>query len=352
MFLLIILVLILMNIYFKEKKYKINLYPVIILLLILFSGLKSNYGFDYNNYLIHFGEINSLTDFLNTNFEKGYSFLILIFKNIGLGFNTFLLFISFFSIKMKEKVFNELSVMPEVSLLLYFMLFYVFNDVEQIRHGISIGFCFYSLIFLNKVDAKSKIYSFILMIFGFLFHTSALLFFPIYFIKDRLFNKKTYIIVFVISILLSFINYFDLISLINNCFIHSTYLTDKIHLYTVDKQSLFTATLLIKLFILLLFCFVSFDKNNKLHRLIFNIYYIGIIYTVILNDIPILVARGTTYMRYSELLMIPFVLSNIKNKEKANRKYSYFIVGIIFGYYLIKFISVLIIPEYFNYTSI
>lgn len=46
--------------------------------------------------------------------------------------------------------------MPEISLLIYFLMFYTFNDVEQIRHGISIGLCFYSLLYILE-DDKNQI---------------------------------------------------------------------------------------------------------------------------------------------------------------------------------------------------
>lgn len=350
MYLFAILFLILINICMKKSKYKINLYPVIVIILILYSGLRYNYSFDYENYLIHFNEINSLSSVISTGFEKGYSLLIFVFKILGFGFNTFLLFIAFLSIKMKEKVFNRLSVFPEISLLIYFLLFYVSNDVEQIRHGISISFCFYSLIFLYKSDKKSNIISFSLIILGVLFHTSAMLFIPVYFIKDKVFSKKKYFIYFVISILLSFINFYDFIVIFNDIFLHSQYITQKISIYASNKHSFVSLTLLIKCVTLCIFGIYVFDYKNKLHRLLFNTYYIGILYTILLSSIPILVARGTAYMRYSELLMIPMYIQNIKNKE--NKKIHILIITLLFSYYFFKFFILIINPEYFYYTTI
>lgn len=349
MILIAFFILILANIWLK-KKTKYNLYPFIIVALILYSGLRYNYGFDFNNYLIHFHEIGAISDVIKTNYEKGYSLLVFVFKILGFGFNTFLLFIAFFSIKMKEKVFNKLSVLPDVSLLLYFLLFYIVNDVEQIRHGISIGFCFYSIVFLCENDKKSKIISFILIVLGILFHISAVLFIPIFFVKDKILNKKIYVGIFIISIFLSFINYFELLKIINDSLLHSKYLSLKINSYSTEYQSFLSLTLLIKCFILSVFSFYAFNDQNKLHRLLFNIYYIGIIYTILFSNIPILMARGTTYMRYAELLMIPIYMKATKNQD--NRKLHLMITTLIFGYYIFKFITIVIQPEYFNYTSI
>lgn len=350
MLLILFLILILVNIYFKHKKSKIDLYPIIIMGLILYSGLKFNYGYDYKNYLIHFEEIYTLNDLLNTSFEKGYSFLVYFFKLFGLGFNTFLLCIAYTSINMKKKVFDKFSVFPEVSLLLYFLLFYLVNDVEQIRHGISIGFCFYSMIYLFQEDIKSKIYSFLLIICGILFHTSAVLFIPIYFIKDKLFNRRVYYILIIVSLLLSFVDFFNVLTFINNSFLHSNYITQKVNMYIIDKHSFFNFTLLIKIFILLVFYLWVFDYKNKLHRLLFNIYFIGILYTILLSNMPIVLARGTIYMRYCELLMIPMYFE-VAVKQK-NKIIHFIIVTMILGYYFLKFILILKNPEYFYYTSI
>ncbi|MCB6775695.1 EpsG family protein, partial [Phocaeicola dorei] len=88
-----------------------DLFPVIVILLVLFAGLKDNYSYDYKNYLINFNEIHVLGDVFNTSYEKGYAFLVLLFKKMGLGFNTYLLFIAFISIKLKTKVIKKISIM-------------------------------------------------------------------------------------------------------------------------------------------------------------------------------------------------------------------------------------------------
>lgn len=60
----------------------------------------------------------------------------------------------------------------------------------------------------------------------------------------------------------------------------------------------------------------------------FNTYFIGIVLTAILNTIPILAARGTTYMRYVEILMIPIYIKNLESHKGKNGFitvfYSYF----------------------------
>ncbi|MFQ9924821.1 MAG: EpsG family protein [Beduini sp.] len=350
MILLFILVLILLNIYLKKNHNKIDLFPIIIVMLILYAGFKYNYSYDYNNYLIHFNEINSFADVISTGFEKGYSLIIFIFKNLGLGFHALLLFIAFISIKTKSKLIKQLSIFPEISLLIYFLLFYVNNDVEQIRHGISIAFCFYSLIHMLKNNNKSKVYSFLLIVLGILFHTSAILFIPVLFIKDKKISKKTYIIIFLISLALSYVNYFDLLTLLNNNFLHSLYLETKISLYARESNSLINASLLIKLFILIVFYHFSFNSKDKSHRLLFNIYYLGIILSNVFNSIPILAIRGTIYMRYAELLIIPLYIQTVINQR--NKRYHYIILLLIFIYYFMKFFTLITNPEYFYYTSI
>ena len=234
--------------------------------------------------------------------------------------------------------------------MLYFLLFYLFNDVEQIRHGISIGFCFYSLKFLLNDDLKSQLLSILCIVLGILFHTSAVLFLFVYVLKDKFLDKKVYIILFILSIVLSFVNYFDVIAAINDSLIHSAYLSTKLNSYQHQSQSRVSLTIAIKIAMLSIFYLFAFDVKNKMHRLLFNIYYLGIVCTCAFSSIPILIARGSLYMRYTELLIIPIYISSIK--DKSNKKIHYCILALIFIYYFMKFFISVLDPIYFNYSSI
>ena len=342
--------MILINVFFKRKNINCDLFPVIVILLVLFAGLKDNYSYDYKNYLINFNEIHVLGDVFNTSYEKGYAFLVLLFKKMGLGFNTYLLFIAFISIKLKTKVIKKISIMPEISLLIYFLMFYTFNDVEQIRHGISIGLCFYSLLYILEDDKKSNIIALLLISLGILFHISAVFFIPVYILKNKELKKKSYMILLVTSLFISFINYFDILLYINDTFIHSTYLTDKLNLYNVDN-SIFNISLFIRIGTITIFYFFAYDKKDSVQRLMFNTYFIGIVLTAILNTIPILAARGTTYMRYVEILMITICIKNSES-HKGKKWIHYCILLVFFSYYAISFFKVLSDPTYFFYHSI
>lgn len=350
MILLLVLLLILISIAFKIKRTDINLLPVIVVFLILIAGLKNNYTYDFENYLINFTEINGLNDILATNFEIGYAILVFIFKSCGLGFHTLLLFIAFLSIKMKWCVIDKYSPLPEVSLLIYFLLFYVFNDLEQIRHGLSVGLCFYSLIYLDDKESKLNIKFVSLNIVAILFHYSAILFLPFIFVRDHIFKKRIYFAVIAIAIVLSMINLVDVLNTINTSFLHSSYITSKLELYSNESSTLISSTLIIKVFIFSMFYIYAYDSNKKLHRILMNMYFYGIIITLIFNSIPIVVSRSSLYMRYAEILMIPIYLNTIP--KLSNKKIHSTIVIFIFSYYFIKFLQVIIVPEYFFYNAI
>ena len=350
MFLLVYLILILLCIYLKYKDVKLNLYPIIVVLLILYAGLRSNYGYDYENYVIYFNEINSLSDVFNTGYEKGYATLIYIFKNFGFGFSTLLLFIAFVSVGLKSITIKRQSIFPELSLLIYFLLFYVYNDVEQIRHGISVSFCFYSFNYLMRDDFKSKIISIFLYILSVLFHTSSILFILVILLKDRKISNKGMISLVCASIILGMVNIFGILELINNALLHSAYLNVKLAAYNNESQPLINASLIIKCVFLAMYYLTAYDKKDRKHRLLFNTYFLGILLTCALNSIPILTARGTLAMRYMEIFIYPICLKKLIDGK--TKKYQNALI-LLFGlYYFVKFFQYILVPEYFFYTSI
>ena len=141
-----------------EKNKKISL--VLIITLILITGLRKS-GYDLDNYRIHYNEMNNITDIFLTIYEFGFSFIAYIFNKFNIGFHSFMLFIAFLSISLKTRTFNKLSPYPIISFLLYYIIFFIYNDFTQIRHGLAIGICFYSILFMK--DIKFKLLSFILL---------------------------------------------------------------------------------------------------------------------------------------------------------------------------------------------
>lgn len=342
--------------YRSKKDYKIPIYLAVSLMLI--AGLRYNYKLDYNNYRTIFNEITVFSDVVHSIFEKGFVFLILLFKKLGLGFYTFMLAVAVVSVLLKYKFFNKFSAIPLVSLLIYFLIFFIFNDMEQIRHGLAIGIALSSVTFVMQ----DKFWKFLGIVFiASLIHYSAIVFLLLYFVRDIKFSKKSLLVCGLSVAIFSFIDIMNIAKYINNNFINNSYLDRKLALYSNQFIGLISVTLLIRLFVIAM-CFIYlYNPENKQSRVMFNAYFIGVCIFCLFRSIPILGVRGSVYFRYFELLLIPEYIVYIRNMLPTKTKYLKGIsqktvhcvcVSLLFGYYIIKFVQTLSVSGYFSYFSI
>lgn len=337
-------------IYLKTHHYKTEkVEQLIIILLILFAGLQLNFSDDYQSYRGLFSEINSIKDVINTILEPGFAVLIFTFKKIGLGFNTFLLFIAFCSITLKKKAIKKLSSLPYLSLLLYFLLYYITQDVIQIRQGLAIAVCFYAIIFVTE---KNPFAFFGAVFIAITFHYSAIIFLPVYFLKNiNLKNKRLILFLVFISLLISSVNILSIINWVNTSFLHSSYIFHKLKIYDTVSISIISVTFIIRLLIYIFYIF--FTDNDNQNKLYANIYLLGIFIFSMFHSVEILAARFTIYFRFIEILMIPDIYKSARkceNKSKKIMMYT-FLLFMLF-YYILKFVLVLIDPNYLFYQSI
>lgn len=337
--------------YKSKKDYKIPFYLAVI--LILTAGLRYNYKLDYNNYRIIFKEISKFNHVIYTAFEKGFAAFIFLFKKLGLGFYTFMLAIAATSVALKYKFFNKFSTIPMFSLLIYFLTFFIFNDMEQIRHGLAIAIALSSVVFVINDDFWK--FAGVVLIAS-LIHYSAVLFLLLYFIRNISLNKKSFTSILLVSVLFSFIDFVYIIKFINDNFINSPYIDIKLNLYDGQSIGIISLTLLIRLTIALVYFIFVYNENNKQSRIFFNAYIVGICIFVIFRSTTILGIRSSAYFRYFELLLVPEYLTAVKNtlpKQKTSTEiFHYLFISGLIGYYIFKFIETLSKSNYFIYFSI
>lgn len=329
---------------YKKNNYKIPL--LIIFLLILITGLRYACGYDLDNYLIHFGEINSFSDVLNSTYEIGYSFIVLLFKNIGLGFQTLLFVIACVAIFLKAKTMDKLSPIPILSFLIYFLVFFIYNDFTQVRHGLAIGLTFYAILFID--ENKWKYFGLILL--ACLFHYSAICFIPVYFIRNINLSWKSFAIACIVSILLSLVNIPYLLNWLNNSLLHWNYLSNKLELYQDSVGNIFEIGFFFKIIFLMFFLLFAYDNKKRVEKICVNIYAFGILTFGLLSSFSIIAYRTNAFFRMAEVILLPIYITKIPRMK--NKWLHYCFVGGIFVYYLIKFLLLMFDPAYFNYHSI
>lgn len=343
MLLILMLLLISTNaIYFKNHK----LYITSVILLILFAGLRFEYGYDYESYYIHFNEINNLGNVFNSIYEIGYCALVYILKGIGVNFRGFLLIMAALSIGIKSLAIHTLSKDKYVSLLGYYLLFFIFNDAEQMRHGLALGICLYaSKYILDEVKDYRKFY--LLTVIAFTFHYSTIIFFVAPLVIKFINNKKMVIALAILAVIFAVIDVTNIISFFNNLILQSEYVTVKIALYKNDSLPLINTSLIIRVYTLyVLYAVYKEKKDNIMYTNALKLYYAGLLLFIGFSSLEIIASRGSIFFRYVEIILFGTMLDKTLDKKIKIQVY------LICAYYLFKFITTIIDPNYWYYSII
>lgn len=186
----------------KSSKYFAIFFAVY---LIFWATIKYNIGADYTTYLKIFFAINkdNLFDYHtlweSDDVEPSFILICKIVGDLGLEFHWVLFFYGFVSIGLKTYMYYNHSPYPFVSLMLYFMPLYFFEDMGQIRQGLSIAITFYSFIFILK---RKLVYFLITIFIGYFFHKTAVIFLPAYWIAKLRINTFWAIVAVIISVVI------------------------------------------------------------------------------------------------------------------------------------------------------
>ncbi len=193
--------------YSKSDDISMTMCLKIICFLIIFLPAACRYGIgtDYFGYVRHFEKINSGN---NLNVEIGWQFLNKLVFFLGFrqqfvfAIASFITYFAIMRVSKKESFFV---------FIIYYMLLYT-SSYNTVRNAISIAFCFWGYLYLIK---NKFILCLIVTFVGSLFHSSGLVFIPIYFFANwvRINKHKT---LFISIIIFFFLNVFDLTEIILN----------------------------------------------------------------------------------------------------------------------------------------
>jgi len=319
-------------------------------LIFLFLALRYDYGNDYPVYLAAFGEINS---YENINFsgnfrdmEIGWVFLCWLCKPIGffgmtaiLALLNCLVYYNFFKKFVPNKYY-------------WFAVFlFIFNPVfmlvpcSAMRQNVAILLFVFSLNYLYK---KKAIRYLLCIGLASLFHSSALILFPVYLLGglNWTINKATVVIAF--SIFVSLFMFGTFIMPYMNQFIGSYF--EKYEIYKVDEGVVGTGLgilCLSALFILILY-YGRFQNNEN--ALIFKIAIISFIFLP-LGMLIMLTARIGMYFQPALIAVYPITLTNIKSILLRNVMLSFLIFFSLY-YFFTFFQSDIWQDAFYTYQTI
>ena len=174
---------------------KLTRYHYAALLLISFIvGFRYYVGNDWESYKVLFENIAS-HNYSIYQVEWGYMLLNQLVIKFGGGYTIMFSIVAFISWFFIFKSFDN-KVLP-IFIFFIFADEYFFWSMNGVRQFVAIGIFLYSINFI--IDRNIKIYM-ILIISASLFHISALLLIPLYFIPyHKLYNQKLWGILFIVS---------------------------------------------------------------------------------------------------------------------------------------------------------
>jgi len=320
----------------KNNKIKKDLLIVLGFILVLFAGLRWETGTDWNNYYYFFSTVKQF-DIGESGFEILFELLARIISSIFRNYHFMLIATALIIILFTYRTIYKFSPYPILSILLLYT--YSLNSSGfGYRQDIAIAICFFSFLFIYR----RKFIPFILCILSaFLFHQSALIFIPAYWIFTIKWNIKI-VLIYLGSTLLSYIlvaNIETLITLFFSSEIH------KLEQYTSDFESSTTGILIgimnrvIILFIPILIILNNKDKDTVFLKGILNILLLGTIMYIVLSPLGTVFTRFTRYYDIFQIIILPYSLFVATKNEKV----AYWILILL--YYIFKFAIVMITDQ-------
>lgn len=304
------------------------------LILILFAGLRSSdVGTDTNNYVGIYREFSYFTGSIfemNTTIEIGYLFL----QKIALLFSTeywsLLITIACFAVIPYFYLIKKLSKNVLLSVFLYITLAVYLIFFNAGRQGIAVAITSLSIIYLLK---RSMIKYFICIAIASLFHNTAIIMIPFYFILTRKVTLKSTLLYVVLGI----VSFTFLSSILG---IFSSDIEER---YAVYEDRGATGGYLLAVFFIMLgaVLFILRKQITTKNLRIYDVYlnyclFTSIIYIVVIfTGADVNFIRLTNYFALGFIFIWPIIFEDVKLFKLHFIKLIFVLVHLLFyGVYL------------------
>lgn len=287
-------------------------------MLIFISGLRFESGHDYYNYSNIFNNLNGFKDYFTSYqispVEVGYTLLNITIKKLGGGPEVLFFIIAFFTIVIFSYAISKQTKYYFTTMLMFYFLLYYENTMGHIRAGLAMAIILCSLKFIEEQDFIKFL---ALIIIAAIFHSTALVVLPVYFINKFQPSKKIIAVTIIAAFIIGRINIVDILIKYIELIGVKFFLTNKILNYASNEALTDSfKTILIRLFILIAFIISEKKIGNKLknYNAIMYMFYLGTVLLLVLSSSPSdFATRGTRSLFFVQILIIPALLENIKN---------------------------------------
>lgn len=300
------------SVLFDTKKKVLPSYFFIIpsfVLLFIISAFRGDFTTDYTNYTVLFKKINwfGFSDvFAIFDHEVGFLFLnrlIGVFTDNAVylfAITTFIILFGFYH------QFNKYSVNIWLSILMFVTVGSYYASFNITRQILAVAIIFMGSRYLYE----RKFFKYLgVALVASLFHMTALIMVPFYFILNLRIRLKNLFYILIGSVAL--IVFFDPILSFIQLFVYANY-TD--NAWGMDGQAIANVVLPIAFLIFTIFHSKKLDsKNNTMHRIWFNAIIFYALFNVLALQVEMVERLGRFFAPYA-LLLIPFIFSKMQNK--------------------------------------
>jgi len=297
------------------------------------AGLRVNVGTDFHEYRTLFYNFYDLSFNSTVNIELFYFYLN---KLIGLFtqnpqwlfiISAFIIYIFYYQVIVKECNYIELAVFLFISFGFYFSSFNI------LRQWIACAIIFYAFLFLFN---KQLIRFLIATIIASLFHITAIIVIPLYFLIRKLRKNTTRILIMLCATIISFMPNF-ILNNINNVLISINF-NQKYFKYIDESAS--SGAFTYPLFCLIVFFgyflvrykIVEINKNSEFH---INILTVAFVISILGQNLLIF-ARLHFYFLPILIIIIPNIIEAFKRETKIIAYFSVLILGFVFMIYILN----------------
>lgn len=258
------------------------------------------------------------------------------------------LFYAAISIILKCYSIARYSISPLLSLLIYFCLFYILHDVTQIRAGASAAFFLFA--YHDAVNGKKTMFI-LKMIMAFLFHYSAILFFPIIFFSRKHVNVKLYLFLpFIFMALVVSPGILSILGVIFS-FLPQALSERSLH-YAEQIQHSQGGVGLFQLSVFLFFIFYGIsllkknsDEISSFDNISFKYLSLAFVFYFCLSPIPIISVRTFELMATSLIFILPSIINKIKPTIIV-KFFSICWLIVLFYFVSLRILNLSMLPQY------
>ncbi|EHV2824638.1 EpsG family protein, partial [Vibrio parahaemolyticus] len=147
---LIIFLIAILDVLKKSEYIKIAQLLLFSFVLVIFSGLRFNVGWDFDNYKMIFEERGNLQSIYEMKMEPGYLLLNTLSKEISDNYTLLFFIVALLSISLKLIFIRKYSPYFALSLLYYFALYFLAKEMGQIRQALAVSLLLISTIYIIK----------------------------------------------------------------------------------------------------------------------------------------------------------------------------------------------------------